>query len=48
MRMTMLALMALLLSGCLLSHEYKRVIREKEPLRPSDSNLPKLPRDSIR
>ena len=33
MRLTILAPMTLLLSGCLLSHEYKRVIREKEPLR---------------
>ena len=33
MRLTMLAPAVLLLSGCLLSHEYKRVVREKEPLR---------------
>ena len=34
MRLIAAALVAITFSGCLLSHEHKRVIREKEPLRP--------------
>ena len=34
MRLIAVALVAVTFSGCLLSHEHKRVIREREPLRP--------------